>query len=64
MSSAPKADYSELPFYLQHPGAVATIITIVIAGTFIYLVGSAYHPTDASHGAAPAASGSAAPAKH
>jgi hypothetical protein len=74
MSHAPSADYSDQPFYLQYPAAVATIITIVIAGVFIYLVGASYHPPGAgqgSHGAAPGKSGApatsaapAAPPKH
>lgn len=67
MSAKPSADYSDLPFHLQHPGTAATVITIVIAAAFVYLVASSYHGPaggHGTHGAAPAASGaaSAAPA--
>lgn len=67
MSHGPTADYSDQPFYLQYPAATATIVTLIIAGAFIYLVGSSYHPpAPGAHGAAPGASGapaaSAAPA--
>lgn len=64
MSHAPSADYSDQPFYLQHPAAVATIITIIIAGAFIYLVGASYHPAGGhgSHAAAPGHAASGAPA--
>ena len=60
------ADYSDKPFYLQYPGATATIITLVIAGTFIYAVvasGTSGHHGPAAHGSSSAAQGaSAAPA--
>jgi hypothetical protein len=60
------ADYSDKPFYLQYPAATATIITLVIAGSFIYAVvvgGTSGHHGPAAHGSGSAAHGaSAAPA--
>ncbi len=56
----PAADYSDKSFPLQHPALSATVITLVIAGVFLYLVISAGgHPPSGAHGAA-AGSGSAA----